>query len=129
MPFRQPVIAAAAAVAIAVIGLTPAANSAGQDGVANSGELVLFYNSAKGGSLSDFATDKPSLTGYTFIKTGLACYGQAVTNNAASASNLRNSVARVYYSANYSGAYDSIPAGSWANLVKTYNANVSFRWP
>lgn len=108
--------------------LASPAHAAGQDGAIDNNEFIFFYNSSQAGSISDFATNKADLAGYTFLKSGLSGYGQAVKNNSASVRNLRASVARVYFSSNYVGVYDEVAAESSRNLANTYNENASFRW-
>lgn len=104
------------------------ASAANQDGTINDNEFVFFFNSNLGGSYSDFASSTANLAGYTFLKGGLAGYGQYVKNNSASVTNLRGSTARVYFNSNYAGPYDTVNAASSRNLVNTYNDNASFRW-
>jgi peptidase inhibitor family I36 len=122
------IAASFAVAATGVLGLAPAAVAAGQDAVVNNNELVLYYNSGLAGSFSDFTSAQTNLAGYTFIKSGLAGYGQGVANNAASARNLKASNARIYINTNFTGAYDVVTSESSRNLSSAYNANLSFRW-
>ena len=129
--FAKRVVTVAAAIAsIAALGTVtaPGASAAGQDGVAESEEFIFFYNSNYGGSYSDFASNKPDLAGYTFLRQGLNGYGQAVKNNSASVYNNRTQAARVYFNSGYAGAVDQVPGMSGRNLTLTYNENASFRW-
>lgn len=125
---RLRLAATAAATVLTALAIPGTANAAGQDGVVDANEFVFYYSANFGGSYDDFSASKADLTGYTFIKPGLAGYGQAVRNNSASVRNKRNQAARVYYSPNYLGVSDYIdPLGS-TNLVNTSNDNASFRW-
>ncbi|MFG2317761.1 peptidase inhibitor family I36 protein [Streptomyces tendae] len=89
--------------------------------------MMFYYNTGYAGSYTVFrGFDHYSLNGYTYLAAG-AGKGQAVKNNAASASNLARYSLEIYYNSNLAGACDSIPAYSGAyKLVNTYNENASF---
>jgi hypothetical protein len=110
------------------VGLAQPAQAAGQDAVVNNNEFILYYNSNKAGSFSDFLNPQSKLHDHTFIRQGLNGFGQTVVSNTASVDNRRNSTARIYINNNYGGPYDSVGADSWRNLERAYNRNFSFRW-
>lgn len=125
---RYSLAAAVAASVLATVAMPSAAHAASQDTIIETNEFVFYYSANFAGSYIDFGSSKADLSGYTFIKSGLSGYGQAVRNNSASVRNKRNQAARVYYSPNYLGISDYIaPLGS-TNLVNTSNDNASFRW-
>jgi hypothetical protein len=98
------------------------------DGSCQAGEFCLYYNSGHQGSFTDFELGVKDFATVKFIGDG-AGKGQLVKNNAASACNKDdNLTARVYFSSNWQGAYDSIAPGTCKNLVKTYNENASYQW-
>jgi hypothetical protein len=105
----------------------PSAQSA-LDGVCQSGEFCLYYNSGHHGSFTDFELGVKDFSTVKFIADG-AGKGQLVKNNAASACNKDdNLTARVYFNSDWQGEYDSIAPGTCENLVNTYNENASFVW-
>lgn len=123
-------IASAIGAAVLTLAGTGVASASTQhNGNCETHELCLFYNSNVTRSFHDFNSPVGNFSGYTFLSSGSG-RGSTVKNNAASARNkavLCN--ARIYYNSNYSGAYDSIKDGTWANLSNTYNNNASFDWP
>nr|WP_291414136.1 peptidase inhibitor family I36 protein [Actinophytocola sp.] len=97
------------------------------DGVCQSGEFCLYYNSGHQGSLADFVLGVRDFSTVRFVGPG-AGKGQ-VKNNAASACNKDDDLtARVHLNSNWQGAYDTIPPNTCRNLVNTYNENASFVW-
>jgi murein DD-endopeptidase MepM/ murein hydrolase activator NlpD len=123
------VAAAAAAVATALLTPAPAAQAAtARNGVCETGEFCLYYNSGNGGSLVDLANSQSDYgTGagcITFVSAGNG-QGQCIKNNAASVWNREAAVATVFYRSGYSGAIDSIDPGVKADLrseLKNENA-------
>lgn len=121
--------AAAAALAGAVVTTAPTAQAAtSRNGVCESGEFCLYYNSGNGGSLVDLANSQSDYgTGsgcVTFVSAGNG-QGQCVKNNAASVWNREAAVATVFYRSGYSGAIDSVDPGVKADLrpeLKNENA-------
>ncbi|WP_323100307.1 peptidase inhibitor family I36 protein [Intrasporangium sp. YIM S08009] len=112
--------ALAAALAAALVTPAPAAQAAtARNGVCESGEFCLYYNSGNGGSLVDLANSQSDYgTGagcITFVSAGNG-QGQCVKNNAASVWNREASVATVFYRSGFSGAIDSIDPGVKADL-------------
>ena len=127
MRFRLVATAIVTSIA-AALAVPVSACAAGQDAVIETNEFVFYYSAGYTGSYSDFAASRADLSGYEFIKSGLAGYGTPVRNNSASVRNKRNQAARVYYSPNYLGVSDYVdPLGS-RDLVNTRNDNASFRW-
>lgn len=124
---------ALAALGAALLSMTvitaPAAQAAtAQNGVCESGEFCLYYNSDHGGSLSDFTGSISDYGSYTF-KSGGSGQGQNVKNNAASVWNRTSAVVTVFYKSGYAGAIDSISTGSKVNLKSTLkNENAGHRF-
>ncbi|WP_205324922.1 peptidase inhibitor family I36 protein [Glycomyces sp. YM15] len=112
----------AAALMGAMTGLTamaPAQAATARNGICESGEFCLYYNSDNQGSVSDFSG---SISNYG---TGSSCYeykgpgagqGQCVKNNAASAWNRTGKYVTVFYNSGYSGPIDNFSPGAQANL-------------
>lgn len=127
---------AIAGVAGALIGATliaapPATTqAAGRDGVCETGEFCLYYNSNHQGSVSDFTgsisnygDSQPSC--YEFRGPG-AGRGLCVKNDAASVWNRTSQSVTVYYNSGYAGPSQTIAAGSRVNLNTTMkNENAS----
>ena len=119
-------------IALAVFGATllsttvimaPSAQAANRNGVCESGEFCLYYNSDQGGSMVDMSgsvTDygSASSTCVKFITAG-AGQGLCVKNNAASYWNRESAVVTVFYKSDWAGAIDSIGSGAQANLNST----------
>lgn len=110
----------------------PSANAAARDGICQSGEFCLYYNSDRQGSVSDFTSSisdygssQPDC--YEFKGAG-AGQGLCVKNNAASAWNRTTGAVTVYYNSGYSGASQGFAAGAAANLNATLkNENASHK--
>ncbi|HWC22226.1 MAG TPA: peptidase inhibitor family I36 protein [Flexivirga sp.] len=106
----------------------PAAHAAtARNGVCESGEFCLYYNSYQGGSVSDFSTSVSNYgtdpaTCYVFKGTG-AGKGLCVKNNAASVWNRTSKTVYVYYNSGYAGSKQSFASGVKANLNSTLKNN------
>lgn len=106
----------------------PAAHAAtARNGVCESGEFCLYYNSGQAGSVSDFAT---SISDYGATQPG--CYdfkgagagkGLCVKNNAASVWNRTGKTVTVYYNSGYAGHAQQLAAGAKSNLDATLKNN------
>jgi hypothetical protein len=128
-------IALAAIVSTVVSGVVmaaPAAQAApaatAGNGVCESGEVCLYYNSNHRGSLRDFNGSVQSYgTGASclkFISSG-AGRGVCVKNHAASVWNRTSVPVAVFYKSNWAGAIDSFNSGEKTNLasyLKNQNA-------
>lgn len=91
----------------------PSAQAAARDGVCQTGEFCLYYNSYHQGSVSDFTTSisdygSAPATCYQFKGTG-AGQGQCVKNNAASAWNRTSGSVTIYYNSGRERARRSLP--------------------
>ncbi|MGN6415203.1 peptidase inhibitor family I36 protein, partial [Flexivirga sp.] len=98
-----------------------------RNGVCESGEFCLYYNSNEAGSVSDFNT---SISDYGATQPG--CYefkgagagqGLCVKNQAASVWNRTGKTVYVYYNSGYAGAKQSFGAGVKGNLNATLKNN------
>ncbi|WP_460599926.1 CHAP domain-containing protein [Flexivirga lutea] len=106
----------------------PAAHAAtARNGVCESGEFCLYYNSNEAGSVSDFNT---SISDYGATQPG--CYefkgsgagqGLCVKNQAASVWNRTGKTVYVYYNSGYAGSKQSFGAGVKGNLNATLKNN------
>jgi murein DD-endopeptidase MepM/ murein hydrolase activator NlpD len=127
-----------AAVAGAVLSTTfliaaPSAQAAARDGICQSGEFCLYYNSDHAGSVSDFTTSisdygatQPEC--YEFKGAG-AGQGQCVKNNAASVWNRTSGSVTVFYNSGYSGDSQTFASGAKVNLNATLkNDNAGHRF-
>ncbi len=118
----------AALLGATVVGVPSAQAATAKNGVCESGEVCLYYNSNHQGSLVDFAG---SVKNYG---TGSGCVryvgagngrGKCVKNNAASVWNRKSVPVTIFYKSGWSGAIDSFVAGAKANLragLKNENA-------
>ncbi len=122
---------AIAGLGAALLGLgllsAPAAQAAdAKNGVCESGEFCLYYNSDHQGSMVDLANSQKTYgTGagcIEFISTGSG-KGQCVKNNTASVWNRENAVVTVFYKSDWAGSIDSIPSGAKVNLKSTLKNN------
>lgn len=153
MNFRRIVAGAVVGLAaLTIMGAGPA-SAARQDGVCNAsaysldpvGEICLYYNSGLAGSRFDWAFPQANIPNFatypstaraplpgttiTYLTSGLAGYGQAVKNNAASAYNrYYGASVYVYFNSNYAGTSDFVGSLTSKNLSNTYNDNASLRW-
>lgn len=108
----------------------PAQASTTRNGVCDPGEFCLYYNSNRGGSVSDFTSSIPnygsSLPGcYVFLGPG-AGRGLCVKNNAASVWNRTRGTVEVYYNSNYGGGVNGFGpglSGNLASFIKNNNAS------
>ncbi|WP_198042144.1 CHAP domain-containing protein [Kitasatospora azatica] len=118
----------ALAMAVPLIGATSApAFAAGRDGVCDSGEFCLYYNSDQAGSVSDFTgsvsdygATQPSC--YEFKGAGNG-QGVCVKNNAASVWNRTGQTVRVYFNSGFGGASQDFAPGAKGNLNSTLKNN------
>ncbi len=131
MGLRKRIAAASAVLVTAGAAVGLAAPTAQAETRCSTLYLCLYYNSNQQGSFRVFVTNTPDFAGYTFTGDG-AGYGQAVKNNAASATNgfptSSGRSARIFYNSNYGGVYDNVGPSSARNLSNTYNENASFHW-
>ena len=127
-------IAFAALVTAGIVTVSPtAAHAASRDGVCNTGEFCLYYNSNNEGSVSDFTESIPNYgdeqpSCYEFKGEG-AGQGKCVKNDAASVWNRTDDPVTVYFNSEYGGARQGIAAGAKANLnedLKNENASHKF---
>ncbi|WP_157543763.1 MULTISPECIES: CHAP domain-containing protein [unclassified Kitasatospora] len=118
----------ALAMAVPLIATTSApAFAASRDGVCDSGEFCLYYNSDQAGSVSDFTgsisdygATQPSC--YEFKSAGSG-QGVCVKNNAASVWNRTGQTVRVYFNSGYAGASQDFASGAKGNLNATLKNN------
>jgi murein DD-endopeptidase MepM/ murein hydrolase activator NlpD len=95
----------------------------GQNGVCETGEFCLYYNSNNAGSMVDLSGGRKNYgadpaTCIKFITSGSG-RGLCVKNNAASVWNREAAVVTVFYKSNWAGAIDSIGSGAKVNLSAT----------
>jgi murein DD-endopeptidase MepM/ murein hydrolase activator NlpD len=121
------VVGAALAVSTSILAAALPASAATRDGVCNSGEFCLYYNSNQEGSISDFTgsvedygTEQPSC--YDFKGAG-AGKGLCVKNEAASVWNRSTKTVRVHFNSNFGGAHQDFAAGAKGNLNATLKNN------
>ncbi|WP_299447009.1 peptidoglycan DD-metalloendopeptidase family protein [uncultured Phycicoccus sp.] len=109
--------------AAALVAAAPSATAAAKNGVCESNEFCLYYNSGNAGSLVDLVNSQRDYgTGagcIEFVSTGSG-KGQCVKNNTASVWNRTGGPVFVFYNTDFGGVYDKIPAGAKVDL----NANV-----
>ncbi len=123
--FRRIAAATAATLglAAALVTTAPTASATARNGVCETGEFCLYYNSDHLGSRVDLVNSQRDYgTGagcVEFVSSG-AGQGQCVKNNTASVWNRTGKPVFVFYSSDYGGTYDQIPDGAKVNL----NANV-----
>ena len=116
-----------------VLVAAPSAQAAARDGICQSGEFCLYYNSDHAGSVSDFTTSisdygatQPEC--YEFKGAG-AGQGQCVKNNAASVWNRTSGSVTVFYNSGYSGDSQTFATGAKVNLNATLkNDNAGHRF-
>ncbi|MFJ5990879.1 peptidase inhibitor family I36 protein [Lentzea sp. NPDC092896] len=104
-----------------------------RNGVCESGEFCLYYNSDQAGSVSDFAgsisdygDSQPSC--YEFKSAGNG-QGVCVKNNAAAVWNRTSGNVTVYYNSGYAGANQTFASGAKGNLkAELKNENASHRF-
>jgi hypothetical protein len=121
-------VALGAALLGVIMAAPPAQAATARNGVCESGEVCLYYNSNHEGSLVDF---NGSVSSYG---TGSDCIkfvgpgngrGQCVKNNAASVWNRKSVPVTIFYKSDWAGAIDSFIAGRKDNLraaLKNENA-------
>lgn len=111
----------------------PTAQAVARDGVCQSGEFCLYYNSDQLGSVSDFTgsvSDYGASQPECFdFKGAGAGQGLCVKNEAASVWNRTSGSVTVFYNSNYGGSSQSIASGIKANLISALkNQNASHRF-
>lgn len=126
-----------AGVATAMLGATvlvaPGAQAAGRDGVCQTGEFCLYFNSNHEGSVSDFTgsiadygPDQPSC--YEFRGPG-AGRDECVKNNTAAVWNRTGGEVTIFFDSGYGGASQTFANGAKVNLNSTLkNQNASHRF-
>jgi len=127
-------------VAAALVGTAPTASATARNGVCESGEFCLYYNSGNAGSRVDLVNSQRDYgTGsgcITFVSSGSG-QGQCVKNNTASVWNRTGKSVFVFYNSDFGGVYDEVPNGAQVDLnanVKNNNASqiigdASLRFP
>lgn len=119
--------AALAGVGAVVMGMalaaSPSASAAtSKNGVCETGEFCVYYNSNHAGSMVDLGSSvKDYGTGsgcVKFVSAG-AGRGQCIKNNAASVWNREAAAVTVFYKSGYAGSIDAIASGSKVNLKST----------
>lgn len=133
-------LATVLAVAAGLVSTAPTASAAARNGVCESGEFCLYYNSGTAGSLVDLVNSQRDYgTGsgcVAFVSSGSG-RGQCVKNNTASVYNRTGKLVSVFYNSDFGGVYDVIPNGARVDLnanVKNNNASqivgdASLRFP
>jgi surface antigen len=121
------VAGAALALAASLVTTGSPAFAASRNGVCDSGEFCLYYNSDQAGSVSDFTgsvddygASQPSC--YEFKSAGNG-RGLCVKNNAASVWNRTSKTVKVFFNSNYGGASQAFAAGAKGNLNATLKNN------
>jgi biotin carboxyl carrier protein len=127
-------------VAAALVGTAPTASATARNGVCESGEFCLYYNSGNAGSRVDLVNSQRDYgTGagcITFVSSGSG-QGQCVKNNTASVWNRTGKPVFVFYNSDFGGVFDQIPVNAQVDLntnVKNNNASqiigdASLRFP
>ena len=127
-------IAMAALTGTSIIAMTPAAaQAAGRNGVCETGEFCLYFNSNHQGSVSDFTGSIPDYgksqpSCYEFKSDGAGQF-KCVKNDAAAVWNRTSDPVTVYFNHDYKGARQTIKAGGKVNLnsdLKNENASHKF---
>jgi hypothetical protein len=124
---------ASVGIAASLVATAPGAHAADRDGICQSGEFCLYYNSDHAGSVSDFTgsiadygATQPDC--YEFKGAG-AGQGQCVKNNAASVWNRTGGTVTVFYNSDFGGVSQSFAAGAKVNLNATLkNENASHQF-
>ncbi|WP_377639121.1 peptidase inhibitor family I36 protein [Oryzobacter terrae] len=125
MKLKKMMSLAAAGVAVlgTVVATAPTAQAAtSKNGVCETGEFCLYYNSNHTGSMVDLGSGvKDYGTGagcVRFVKAG-AGRGQCIKNNVASVWNRESAAVTVFYKSGWAGSVDAIGSGSKVNLKST----------
>ncbi len=129
---RLTFVALTGALLSVLFGASPASAATARNGVCESGEFCLYFNSDQQGSVSDFDTSisdygdsQPSC--YDFKSSGNG-QGVCVKNNAAAVWNRMGSTVTVFFNSGYGGTSQAIGAGAKANLkAGLKNENASHR--
>ncbi len=123
LPLGRRSAALASAFALAtglIVAGAPAASAAGKDGVCQSGELCLYYNSNYGGRIFDLYVNDSNFSGDVFPGTTTSA-----NNNTASYFNADTYTWYVYTGANRSGSRGNLPPGHYGNFSSIYKNTVS----
>ena len=126
-------VLAATGIVATLLVTAPPAQAAARDGICQSGEFCLYYNSDHAGSVSDFTgsiddygASQPDC--YEFKGAG-AGNGQCVKNNTASVWNRTGGQVTVFYNSGYAGDSQTFAAGAKVNLKAALkNENASHRF-
>lgn len=119
--------AALAGVGAVVMGMAlaaaPSASAAtAKNGVCETGEFCLYFNSNQTGSMVDLASsvkDYGTGTGCVkFVRAGSG-RGQCIKNNVASVWNRESAAVTVFYKSGWAGSIDAISSGAKVNLKST----------
>jgi hypothetical protein len=129
--FTRLVAALAATIALAggLVATAPAASAAARNGVCESGEFCLYYNSGNAGSLVDLTgsqRDYGTGAGCVAFVSGGSGQGQCVKNNTASVWNRTSTSVTVFYNSDFGGVFQRIASlgkGDLAASVKNNNAS------
>ena len=130
MDIKKAALAAVGAVVMgAAVAAAPSAQAAtSQNGVCETGEFCLYYNSNHAGSMVDLGgsvKDYGTGTGCVKFRTAGSGRGLCVKNNAASVWNREAAAVTVFYKSGWAGSIDAILSGSKVNLtsaIKNENA-------
>ncbi|WP_405658659.1 peptidase inhibitor family I36 protein [Streptomyces sp. RK9] len=126
MKNRLAICGTTAALAFSGLALSAPSAIAAPGSDCQSSAACLYYNSGLHGAIWWTTSSEPNLDGYVFIRDHeSAGKGKKVKNNAASIVNHTRKTVRVYFNSGYRGAYDSVTAGHWRDLVNTKNNNAS----
>jgi len=136
LQWKKPLVASLLAIGIVVGGGAISASAGTGDGTVDNNEIGFYFSQDENGSLWDsvyftstqfrFHNDTTS-PWVTFISGGTG-QGQKVRNNAASVWNRNPYKGLIYYSPNFGGYYDTVPAKSARNLSSSIrNNNASFQ--
>ncbi|MEV4427351.1 hypothetical protein AB0K23_18550 [Streptomyces sp. NPDC049602] len=124
---------ALAATAMVGIGLVtaPSASALGKDGVLETYEFGLYYNSGQVGCVFDLFNYDTNFSGDTFWKASGTCngYGQSTNDNTASYYNRDTGTWWVYTDAGADGAEGYLPAGYKGDAGSTFKNKISSSYP
>ncbi|MFE1909527.1 hypothetical protein ACFW96_38595 [Streptomyces gardneri] len=124
---------ALAATAMAGIGLAtaPGASALGKDGVLETYEFGLYYNSGQAGCVFDLFNYETTFANDTFWKASGTCsgFGQTTNDNTASYWNRDTGTWWVYTDADADGAEGTLPAGYKGTASDTFKNKISSSYP
>ncbi|WP_326628722.1 MULTISPECIES: peptidase inhibitor family I36 protein [unclassified Streptomyces] len=115
-------IAAAAGITLGTAGQALAAE---KNGVLDSGEIGLFYNSGQSGCVFDLAYADTNFSGDVFKGGSCSGSGQSVNDNTASYWNQDVYTWWVYTDANAGGIEGSVPADYFGNASSNFKNEIS----